>query len=290
MPSSSANLVLFLAVILGSALLIWRARRVPAQRRVRRFERSLEFWSRWFAVTLLDSASTFLLALVLFVSPAVLALYAANTPTAIFGLIFLATIPLCAVIFIQSFIIERRIQNARRWALIGMIGAILDGLLGIGWLTSGYALLTSVIGVALGGAALGALVGAVAVLLLRRVMEASQGWTLLVAGLAIGAAALGGTYGAVLSSGIQGEVAEVLVATLLGGMVGAAQWWVLRGQVGLAALWIPASASGWCLGALVKVLFFGATSGVAIVVAIVVGRIVIGLVGGLMLNWLLRQT
>jgi len=51
--------------------------------------------------------------------------------------------------------------------------------------------------------------------------------------------------------------AGALTLTLFGAVLGIAQWLVLRGRVHRAAWWIPLSAAGWALGAVLSARLFG---------------------------------
>ena len=135
----------------------------------------------------------------------------------------------------------------------------------LGWL-AGWALL--------GEVGIGASVGIAQWLVLRREV-ANAGWWILASTVAWVA-----SWGLIVSGLAMPPgadlISSLMVGAVMGLLLGAGQWFVLRRWTQSASLWIPANVSAWSVG------FTGIFGG-----AILTGAVV-GAVTGLVLDWLLR--
>lgn len=155
----------------------------------------------------------------------------------------------------------------------------------------------------LAGAAEGAILGWAQWLVLRHAFPPMRrrAWVLATTGGAVVAWFIGGTLGTFAN--ISGFAPAALVAgavvlvLVLGTVIGAAQWFVLRRYVARAAWWIPANTLAWSLGLVtglggpaliqettpvVVAVLIGVASGVAM-------GVLSGAVTGIALVWLLRN-
>ena len=169
----------------------------------------------------------------------------------------------------------------RFWGAWGLafLGFPLGGLAAIG-LVGGV---ESVLDGAIGGAACGAVLGAVQWLVLRRRLSLPRSWIVatslgMAGGLALTLALFGtSTAGSVLLRGAS-----------TGLLVGLAQWVVLRGSVPRAWVWIPTVAAGWALGwAVSSAIGLGLTPNFAVFGS--TGAWAFQALTGLVLAWLLAQ-
>jgi hypothetical protein len=140
-------------------------------------------------------------------------------------------------------------------------------------------ILATTLGWLLGWAILGEFGPGVAIglaqwLVLRRELPNSVWWLV---GTTVGwlAGSLLVGSGLLLAPG-PGLFTSLLAGGIIGGLIGAIQWPILRQWVSLAALWIPASAAAWAIG-------FSGLFG-----SLLAGAI-IGAVTGFLLEWLLRN-
>jgi hypothetical protein len=179
----------------------------------------------------------------------------------------------------------------RFWAAWGLafLGFPLGGLASIG-LVGGLASIGLVGGVesvldgAIGGAACGAVLGAVQWLVLRRRLSLPRSWIMasslgMAGGLALTVALVGtSTAGSLL----------LLRGVTTGLVIGLAQWIVLRGSVPRAWVWVPTIATGWALGwAVSHAIGLDLTPNFAVFGAS--GALAFQALTGLVLAWLLSQ-
>src|SRR5215210_6267991 len=96
----------------------------------------------------------------------------------------------------------------------------------------------------LGGALAGAVIGTAQWLVLRRYLSVGFGWVL---ATALGVA-IGDGVGALLTGAGTG-IGDLLITGLATGVaVGLLQWWLLRGRLRAANLWVPVVAAAWPVG------------------------------------------
>jgi len=135
------------------------------------------------------------------------------------------------------------------------------------------------------GASIGAVVGVLQWLVLRRRVSKAGWWILAsTAGLAVAFAVV---YLAV-AYGSPGDLDDVAAMALGGAVMGTLQWLVLRRQVSRAGWWVLASTVGWGLCGAVAAAGDDAEGMIAFV-SLVGGGVVLGAVTGAALVWLLRQ-
>jgi hypothetical protein len=179
-------------------------------------------------------------------------------------------------------------SQTRKWTvwLLWALSNILGFALGIG-----LSLFTNkVVGEILSFIPFGIVVGLSQWLVLRKIIKGSGWWIL--------ATTLGATLGLagtnVIHSALIGVNVYILAGSLgmaaLGLVVGMAQWWILRGQLGKAGWWIPASAAGWFAGGIaVWALRLRLIEFVKIIADFAVLGIVIGASTGLVLILLIKE-
>ena len=170
----------------------------------------------------------------------------------------------------------------RFWGAWGLafLGFPLGGLAAIG-LVGGV---ESILDGAIGGAACGAVLGAVQWLVLRRRLSLPRSWIVatslgMAGGLAFTVALFGtSTAGSVL----------LLRGVSTGLLIGLAQWVVLRRSVPRAWVWVPTVAAGWALGwAVSSATGLDLTPNFAVFGA--TGALAFQALTGLVLAWLLAQ-
>jgi hypothetical protein len=126
------------------------------------------------------------------------------------------------------------------WWMLTFLGFPLGGLLALVLVGS----VEGVVSGALGGALAGAVLGVAQWLVLRRYMRVGPEWILATAlGVAIGDA-----LGALLTGAGTGIGALLITGLATGVTVGLLQWWLLRGRLLRARLWLPVVAIAWPLG------------------------------------------
>ncbi len=126
------------------------------------------------------------------------------------------------------------------WWLLGFLGFPLGGLLAFTVAGSVEGVVTG----AIAGTLAGAVIGLAQWLVLRRYLGLGMWWIPATsAGLATGNAA-----GALLTSAGTGVGDLIVTGLTAGGVVGLAQWALLRPHVHTAILWMPAVAMAWPLG------------------------------------------
>jgi membrane associated rhomboid family serine protease len=71
---------------------------------------------------------------------------------------------------------------------------------------------------------------------------------------------IGGAAATLLVGPIESVGAALIAGGVAGGVIGAAQWLVLRRRLPLSALWVPATAGGMALGMALGQVLLGSTS------------------------------
>jgi hypothetical protein len=177
---------------------------------------------------------------------------------------------------------NQRSTGWRFWGAWGLafLGFPLGGLAALG-LVGGV---ESVLDGAIGGAACGAVLGAVQWLVLRRRLSLSRNW--------IVATSLGMAGGLALTLALFGTTtagsALLLRGVTTGLLIGLAQWLVLRGSIPRAWVWVPTVAAGWALGWPVSsAIGLGLTPNFAVFGAS--GALAFQVLTGLVLAWLLTR-
>ena len=182
-----------------------------------------------------------------------------------------------------------------QWVLASVMGVVAGGYLalGIGWgLADAVAMVSSeTAGTAVFGAVFGALIGAGLgagqSLVLRSQTGQAGAWAL--------ASALGGGISGAISMPITfalfghqfGAIGFLMVGTLLGAAIGAAQWLVIRNKAARSALWILASAFAVAVGFTLAMPLGG--EGREWLALSAMG-IVVGAITGGAIPWLLQQS
>jgi hypothetical protein len=164
------------------------------------------------------------------------------------------------------------------WAL-AFLGFPLGGLASLGLVGGVESVLDGVIG----GAACGAVLGAVQWLVLRRRLSLPRSWIVatslgMAGGLALGVGLFGAsTAGSVLLRGFS-----------TGLVIGLAQWAALRSSLPRAWVWVPTVAAGWALGWTVsRAIGLDLTPNFAVFGAS--GALAFQALTGLVLAWLFSQ-
>ncbi len=182
------------------------------------------------------------------------------------------------------------------WVLASTVGWLLGFLVGF---IGGHAVeeILPSYGNAAIGAGLGAGVGIMQWLILRRQVSRAGWWVLAsIVGLAVApvvgtAVALAGGY-SITPESFGVLVGWIVVAAVGGAMAGIMQWLILRRQVSRAGWWVLASTVGWGVSVAVweGVAALGRAMGFfPFAVALVGGGVGLGSITGIMLIWLLRQ-
>ena len=126
------------------------------------------------------------------------------------------------------------------WWMLAFLGFPVGGLLAL----MAVGPVEGAVSGALGGALAGVVIGAAQWLVLRGYMRVGPEWILATAlGVAIGDA-----LGALLTGAGTGIGALLITGLVTGVAVGLLQWWLLRGRLLVASLWLPVVAIAWPLG------------------------------------------
>ena len=182
-----------------------------------------------------------------------------------------------------------------QWVLTNMVGGVVGFFVGlfVGWLAVQWTNTIGSIGLAVFGAVFGAVVGSLQWWVLRKRLSQARWWilaTVLVSAILFSTAeVLSNAASDVVSNTV---IQGVVISSLIGLVIGSAQWLVLRKQLSQSHWWILASVLG--ITATLFAIFYSSRFEQISIWDLILGLlgisgIIYGVITGFALVWLLRQ-